>query len=367
MTDHQKVFKILIVDDVPNNIQVVANILRGEGYQMTFSRSGQAALEKIQTIDFDLILLDIMMPDMDGFQVCSRIKADHRTRDVPIIFLTARNDADSIVQGLELGAVDYINKPFNQAELKARVKTHLQLKHIRESLTHANAMKDKFFSIIAHDLRNPFNHLLGFSELLLERFDELSDERKKEFITNIYNSSQNVYKLLENLLSWSRLQLGKFEWNPGFFSLKEVVDETLDLLNHQAANKNITLASGLDDQTTVYADADMIKTVVRNLVSNAIKFSNEGGKIQLNTAVKENMLCLMVDDKGVGLSTEDCEKLFKIDAHFTRYGTSSESGSGLGLILCREFVEKNGGKIEVESAIGKGSVFKFTIPTVKQS
>jgi two-component system, sensor histidine kinase and response regulator len=366
MIDHGKVFKILIVDDVPNNIQVVAGILKSEGYQMTFSRSGESALEKTEAIDFDLILLDIMMPDIDGFQVCSRIKANDKTKDIPIIFLTAKNDAESIVKGLELGAVDYINKPFNQAELKARVKTHLQLKHTQEKLTHANATKDKFFSIIAHDLRNPFNHLLGFSELLLERFDFLSDEKKKEFITNIFTSSQSVYKLLENLLSWSRVQLGKFEWNPGSFSLNEAVDETVELLCHQAREKGITLKSDIIEDTVVYADADMTQTVVRNLVSNAIKFSQEGGSVQISSSRTEGFIQLSVEDNGLGMSPEDCEKLFKLDIHFTRSGTKMESGSGLGLILCREFVEKNGGQIQVSSAIGKGSLFTFTIPVKKK-
>ncbi len=362
MDTGDKVFKLLIVDDMPKNIQVVANILKNEGYQMTFARDGKSALEKIRSLDYDLILLDIMMPEMDGFEVCTILKNDPNYNTIPVIFLTAKSDATSIVKGLELGAVDYINKPFNHAELIARVRTQLQMKYIREKLVEANATKDKFFSIIAHDLRNPFNHLLGFSEILINKFESLSNEQILKFINNIHSSAQNMYRLLENLLSWSIVQLGTFDWSPAEFDINQIVKETLELLKTQAGSKKIKFNTDLKPGLRGYADVNMITTVFRNLVSNAIKFTPENGHIDINADIKDSLLHISVQDSGVGLSAENIEKLFRINVHFSRKGTNEETGTGLGLILCKEFVEKNGGKIWVKSKEEEGSQFCFTVP-----
>ncbi|MBU2510935.1 hybrid sensor histidine kinase/response regulator [bacterium] len=362
MNTDNKVFKILIVDDIPKNIQVVANVLKNEGYKMTFARDGKSALEKVRSIEYDLILLDIMMPEMDGFEVCSHLKNDPKHNSIPVIFLTAKSDTASIVKGLESGAVDYINKPFNHAELIARVRTQLQMKQIREKLVEANATKDKFFSIIAHDLRNPFNHLLGFSEILLNRFESLSNTQIIKFINNIHSSAQNMYRLLENLLSWSSVQLGTFDWLPVKFNVNQVVNETIDLLKAQAFGKKVSLNSNLESEFTAYGDVNMITTVVRNLISNAIKFTPENGRIDINALIKDTFLNIFVKDSGVGISEENSKKLFQISNNFSCKGTNDEVGTGLGLILCKEFVEKNGGKIWVESKVGEGSQFWFTIP-----
>lgn len=355
-------FKILIVDDIPKNIQVVSNILKSEGYQMTFARSGKSALEKLGQIDFDLVLLDIMMPEMDGFETCNEIKSSEKTKDLPVIFLTAKSDANSIVKGLEIGAVDYINKPFHHAELKARVKTHLQVKQMRENLAEVNATKDKFFSIIAHDLRNPFNHLLGFSELLIDRFDTLDDHRKQEFIGNIYSSLQHMFRLLENLLSWSRLQLGTIEWDPSPIELSSLVKETMELLENQAGSKQINLESRHSEKLMVFGDPNMLETVLRNLISNALKFTKEKGTVWVDAEVSEGIATIAVNDTGIGMPPDIVAELFRIDATFSQPGTNEERGTGLGLILCKEFVEKNGGEIWVESVENKGSKFSFTIP-----
>jgi len=178
MKNDNERFRILIVDDVPKNIQVAANILQRQGYHMAFAQNGKAALSQIRANCFDLVLLDIMMPEMDGFEVCMEMKNAPETKDIPIIFLTAKTDTDSIVKAFELGAMDYVTKPFNGAELLSRVKTHLELNHTRRKLVEANASKDKFFSIIAHDLKNPFNAMIGLSRMLLTRYDKIG--RRKQ-------------------------------------------------------------------------------------------------------------------------------------------------------------------------------------------
>lgn len=363
--DRKKRFKIFIVDDVPGNIQLAANILKKSDYDFFYAENGKKALSIAKENDFDLILLDIMMPEIDGYQVCEHLKKDPATRDIPIIFLTAKADTESIVKGLGAGAVDYVTKPFNDAELMARVKTHLELRSAQQDLREANATKDKFFSIIAHDLKNPFNTLIGLSELLIKDYDYFDDEKKKKFIQSIYESSDNMYKLLENLLNWSRMQTGRIEWNPENIDLNKLADENVSLLKTAAVNKNINFFSELDTGTTVYADVDMVTMVFRNLITNAIKFTQEGGEVKIIAKPTGNFEEITISDTGLGIGEEDIKKLFRINVQHSTSGTAKEKGTGLGLILCKEFIEKNGGKIWVDSELGKGSDFKFTLPKTK--
>jgi len=366
-SDKNRRSRILIVDDVPKNIQVVASILQKEGYDMAFAQNGNAALAHIQSHTFDLILLDVMMPGMDGFEVCEELKRSHATKDIPIIFLTAKADTDSIVRGFESGAVDYVTKPFNGTELSARVKTHLALRHSQQDLQEANATKDKFFSIIAHDLKNPFNAILGLSELLTEQYNSFDDEQKKEFICHIKDTCNNTFKLLQNLLEWSRMQTGKIEWKPDELDLYTSSFENITLFKAGAKNKEINLYSDIKKNTMVFADPNMVTMIMRNLVSNAVKFTKPGGEVRISSESHEDNEEITISDTGVGIKKEDIEKLFRIDVHHSTYGTAKEPGTGLGLILCKEFAEKNGGKIWVESEPGKGSRFKFTLPKRKSA
>ncbi|MCP4345005.1 MAG: hybrid sensor histidine kinase/response regulator [Desulfobacterales bacterium] len=358
-------FKVLIVDDVPKNIQVAANILQEQGYQMAFAQNGKTALSLVQSNKFDLILLDIMMPGMDGFEVCEQLKKDPATSNIPIIFLTAKTDTESIVKGFESGAMDYVTKPFNGSELLLRVKTHLELNHTKEKLREANATKDKFFSIIAHDLKNPFNAVLGLANLLTDQYDAFDERKKKVIIQDICQSSEQGYKLLENLLDWSRMQTGKVEWNPDKIDLYTYAFENTAFLKSNADSKKISLVSNIDRGAMVYADPNMTTMIIRNLVSNAIKFTKEGGEVTISSKNNGDHEEVTVSDNGVGIKDENKEKLFRIDVHHSTLGTSKEVGTGLGLILCKEFAEKNGGEIWVESEFGKGSNFRFTLPKKK--
>jgi len=357
-----KKFKILIVDDVPKNIQVAANILQREGYQMAFAQNGKTAIAQAQSNQFDLILLDIMMPDMDGFEVCRYLREEPGTRDIPIIFLTARTESESIIKGFELGATDYVTKPFNGAELLARVRTHLELRRAHQELQEANATKDKFFSIIAHDLKNPFNVFLGLSKLLLDNYDEFDNEKRKNIIQNIYQASENGYKLLENLLEWSRIQTGRIKWRPDHIDLYTYAFENISFLEAGAYNKKITLHSDISKGTLVYADPDMVTTVIRNLMSNAIKFTDEGGEVRISSETAGDYEEVIISDTGIGIEEKNMRQLFRIGVHQSGLGTAGEQGTGLGLILCKEFVEKNRGRISLDSEVGRGSVFKFTLP-----
>jgi signal transduction histidine kinase len=231
-------------------------------------------------------------------------------------------------------------------------------------LKELNASKDKFFSIISHDLRSPFTSIIGFAEVLLEDLDSLEKVDIKEFTNSIYKSSKNIQNLLENLLQWSRVQTGRIEFNPIAFDLSHLVNDVVALYQVNAARKKINLINGIENQYNINADKFMIDTVLRNLVSNSIKFTNQGGEIKILSELQtsKNMLQISVEDNGIGMKEEIISKLFKIDEHVTTKGTDKEKGTGLGLILCKEFIEKHGGAIWAESSVGKGSKFKFIIP-----
>jgi len=236
-----------------------------------------------------------------------------------------------------------------------------ELEHQRSELVALNTTKDKFFAIIAHDLKNPFSTVLGLSELLAREFESFDSNSLKEFITQIYKYSNNTFNLLENLLQWSMLQTGRIPLRPRIFNLRGVIDESVELLAGNALHKGVNISVVTPPTCNVFADINQITTVVRNLLSNAIKFTPSKGKVKISIEEQIDYWLITVSDNGVGISSEDQTKLFLIDSNPTTIGTSQEKGTGLGLILCKEFVERNGGKIWVESQEGKGSSFSFTV------
>jgi two-component system, sensor histidine kinase and response regulator len=353
---------ILIIDDTPNNLQVLSNILHDKGYNICISTSGCQALESVNTEAPDLILLDIQMPVMDGFETFKELKLNPNAKHIPVIFLTAVVEPEKIVQAFELGAVDYITKPFNIPELTARVATHLEIKRSREKLIELNATKEKLFSIISHDLKSSLGSILGITDLVLENFDDYQPDRIREIIVSIHQSSKNTYELLENLLDWARLQTGKLTRQIEKHDLTTNIHSICQLYSEIAKNKNITIQNNIISDITIYCDVDMTKTVLRNLISNAIKFTNSEGLVSLNFIESDSHVEIHVSDSGVGIEAENIPYLFSIEKNISTPGTKGEKGTGLGLMLCKELIEKQDGKIWVESEVGKGTTFKFTLP-----
>jgi signal transduction histidine kinase len=249
-----------------------------------------------------------------------------------------------------------------QQKIKEVDESNQRLKESEKRLKISNATKDKFFSIIAHDIRNPFNAIYGLTQYLSQNFDVLSKKELEKPIELIYQSADELLELLDNLLHWSRTQRGKMEFCPKTLDLHEMVKKNINLLKMNADKKNIEVISDIKPNTMISADYDILTTVFRNLISNAIKFSYENSKVFIKAEESAKEITISVIDEGVGISKENIQKLFRIDIHYSTTGTSEEQGSGLGLILCREFVEKHGGKIWVESEENKGSTFKFTLP-----
>lgn len=237
-----------------------------------------------------------------------------------------------------------------------------QLKKTNTELSVMNSTKDRFFSIIAHDLRNPFHTLIGFSEILLTEFDELTPDIIRKYLGMIYSTSIGGNNLLENLLQWSRTQTGRISFEPVKLQLELIVQEVVNLLYSNAIQKKIELHQSVDSGIVVFSDTNMLRTILRNLISNAIKFTPENGKITILAKHTNDAVEVTVADNGVGMCEEVQKQLFRIDSNISTKGTSDETGTGLGLILCKEFVERNHGKIWAESEPGKGSRFKFTLP-----
>jgi signal transduction histidine kinase len=233
---------------------------------------------------------------------------------------------------------------------------------MNEELHALNASKDKFFSIIAHDLKNPFNIIIGLSGILKEDGKSENPIAAKETASAINSSAVQTYRLLENLLDWANSQRGKISFNPEPINLSKIVKEEFNTLDDVAKGKNIELASYVESSIVIEADRNMIKTILRNLISNAIKFTNRNGKVEVRAVIENKFAEITVHDNGIGMSEETMHKLFRIDANLTTRGTENERGTGLGLFLCKEFVEKHGGKISVESKPAHGSVFRFVLP-----
>ncbi len=277
--------------------------------------------------------------------------------------ITPVRGAQGTVSRLILNAEDITEAMESErSRLEAEQRYLHQLEESEKALKELNAMKDKFFSIIAHDLKNPFNSILGLSSLLNEAYDNFPEKQRKAFIKNICEASENTFKLLQNLLEWSRTQTGQIEYNPRMLHLEPLVIDNIAILKSGFARKQIEVLADLDREIKAYADENMVKLVLRNLLANALKFTHPGGRVEVFAESRGPEAVITVKDNGVGLSEENLQKIFRIDFHLKTRGTASESGSGLGLILCKEFIQKNRGRIWAISEPGRGSSFSFSLP-----
>lgn len=307
-------------------------------------------------------LLSMFVTDIDK-QAIARNDAEKIWKQVPkgkqfkLETTHQRKDGSEYPAEIHFTGIMYHNEP----AIIAIVQDITERKRAENLLRELNATKDKFLNIIAHDLKNPFNSILTFSEMLSRNIEKYDKERMKSLIDTVYSSAKNTYKLLENLLEWSRSQTGKINFNPEKTKLRNVVIEMTGVVENQAKNKQITVENQVPDEFMVYADRNMLSTIIRNLISNAVKFTHRNGKVCINAEQKDEQIVVRVSDTGIGMSTEKQKKLFNISEKIQMRGTENEAGTGIGLILCKEFVEKHSGKIWIESAEGKGSIFYFTL------
>lgn len=365
--------KVLIVDDNPQNLSLLGTFLKKYNFNLAVALDGQSAFETALKFEPDLILMDINMPKLNGFESTKLLKNEPITKNIPVIFTTALADTENIIKGYEVGGVDYVVKPFKLEELYQRVKAHLQIKKLidiigkkNNELEVANVAKDKFFSIISHDLRGPFTSTLGMSEILINYPDRFTKDEIVNKVSNIYEQLKLQFNLLEKLLDWSRVQRGKMEFRPQEISINELIKSPLNNLRENLEQKDINfeIITSLNlEQIKLNVDEFMMNSIISNLISNAIKFTKRNGNIYVKINQLNDAIELIIEDDGIGMKSEVVQNLFRLDINYTSVGTEKEKGTGLGLILVKEFVEKNNGLIFVESIENKGSKFtlKFNI------
>ena len=367
-------YKILIVDDVVSNVLLLKILLTNEKFQVCTASNGNQCIEMAKSEHPDLILLDVMMPDLNGFDTAVILKKDATTQEIPIIFLTALNNPSDLVKGFQVGANDFLTKPFNKEELVMRVMHQIQLvaaKRIivrqNEELKRTISNRDKMYSVIAHDLRSPMASIRMVLNLAV---NVVSPETVGDEIFGLLDKanreSEETHDLLDNLLKWTKSQTGRLNVVYQDIDLDDIVPGVVDIFKMIAEMKKIDLKYlPADEKLTVRADNDMIKTIIRNFLSNAVKFTPEGKAIEVFYKREGEFARISVRDHGVGIAPERVESIFHKGE--TTYGTGGEEGSGLGLQLCQDFARKNGGEAQVESTLGEGSTFSFTIPLKKDA
>lgn len=352
----------MVVDDNPSNIELLLVYLHEKRYRILVTRDGPNAIKRAISVKPDLILLDIMMPGMNGFETCEHLKKEPETKDIPIIFMTALADIETKLKGFELGAVDYITKPFQKAEVCARIQTHLTIQEQKSKLAQLNASKDRFFSIVSHDMKGTFGSLLSFTQYVSKSFDDWSRDDLKRLIYEMCASAEKNYKLLENFLEWSKTQMGANPFQPSRVLIEYIIVQAIQVFQEQANAKNIKILYDFNSEHYIYADSQMLATIFRNLISNAIKFSNSGGTVNVTCKEKGDQLEIQIEDNGCGMDQDILDNLFFMDKKCQTIGTAGEKGTGLGLILCKDLLEKNHGQIHVKSKKDHGTTFTIHLP-----
>jgi len=395
--------KILLVDDNDSNLLSMETALENDNYLFFKATSGREALRiLLKEDDFSLILLDVKMPIMDGYETAQLIYERDKLKDIPIIFITAHDyEEAAMFKGYQAGAVDFIRKPFNPQILKSKVAVFadlykknrllkqkeeelrainidlkqlnrelenrvrdrtLELENLNNELKSLNVSKDKFLSLISHDLRNPLTALLASSGKLNEDPENLSPAQIKQLSQIIHRTSQRLLAQLNDVVEWAKKQSQKTNFNPEKIHLFEGINESLELLKPNAYQKEIRLQNNTPQGIHVKADSLMLRSIVQNLVTNAIKYTPIGGTVSINARPDDQMVCIYVDDSGIGM-TEETKEMLLGTSNLSSPGTDLEQGTGLGLLLVKDFVAKHGGSIVIDSELGKGTSFKFTVPS----
>ncbi len=355
MTRNENRDRVLIVDDVPANIKVLGEAIRDD-YEILVATNGEKAIE-LATSERkpDLILLDIIMPDIDGYEVCRRLKEDPGTADIPIIFITSKSEVDDEAKGFEAGVVDYIIKPFSLPIVRARVKTHLALKRQRDELQALNETKNRFLGTAAHDLRNPLAAIRGLAEIILEEAMGPISEEQREMLRMMYSTSDHMLSLVNDLLDVAVIESGKFDLKLEKGDFIEALDERIRILRPTAQKKRIDTVTQFAGLEPFYFDRERIVQVFDNLYSNAVKFSNPGTRVEVRLTLEDTWVRLEVRDEGPGIKEADQKNMF---GEFQKFGTKTtggESSTGLGLSIVNRIMKAHDGAVEVDSREGIGT------------
>lgn len=352
---------ILIVDDNPANLRLLAGILSNAGYVVRPARSGAVALASVQAELPHLILLDIMMPDMDGYEVCRRLKADEQTRDIPVIFISALNDVEEKIKSFNLGGVDYIAKPFNNDEVLARVNTHLTIRNLQNDLRAQIAELDAFAHTVAHDLKNPMALIVGFTEILLNPGSDLTPAQHTMYLEKVQKAGQKAANIIDELLLLASVRRQDVQMTP--IDVGAAAALALDRLTHMIHDHGAEIRQP-DSWPPAMGYAPWVEEIWANYLSNALKYGGKPPRIELGAApTAVDQVRFWVRDNGPGIAPEKQAALF---TEFVRLGQVKVEGYGLGLSIVQRIINKLGGQVGVASREGAGSEFYFTLPAVSR-
>jgi signal transduction histidine kinase len=355
--------RILIVDDDRINARILRGILGSDGYEVTDVGSGEAALDAYPQFAPDLVLLDVMLPGIDGFETCRRLKSRYAEACAPVIFITAKSDSADVVTGLEAGGVDYLPKPFRPTEALARIRIHLQNRLLVAQLSKANEAKNRLLGMAAHDLRNPLASIRGLAEFLRDGTVGPLSVNQLDLVNTIHEASQSMLILVNELLDTAVIEAGELRIRPEVCALGELIEKSILLNNINAAQKNtriVLLPGSLPPQARL--DAQKMRQVLDNLLSNAAKFSPSGSIITVQTATEGTNYTISVRDQGPGVPEAERHHLFQDFGRTSVLPTAGESSTGLGLAICRKIVEAHRGHIGAENLPGGGCNFHITLP-----
>ena len=353
--------KLLIIEDDIATLGDLEMRIGEMGYKhIKTAVTGEEAVEIAETFQPGIILADINLGEgMSGTEAVRQIQ---EKQDVPVVYLTAYGDDQTLNAAGITEPYGYIVKPFQERELQMALSI-AQCRHkVENELKEANAVKDRFISLLAHDLKNHFNRLMGYTELLANKSEKYDKSKIKKYAEIIHNSAQQTHKLLMNLLEWSRSQEGRIPFNPQKTNLYYLVYEPVTQMEEMAREKQITLHFEAPEEWELKVDSNMITAVIRNLLSNAIKYTPEGGEIHVTATANKETAQIAVTDTGIGMDGQTQKNLFNIGKMRTQAGTNNEKGTGFGLLLCKEFTDKHNGALHVDSEPGKGSTFTVALP-----
>ena len=364
MSDRQAT--IMVIDDTPANLKLLTDMLEGKGYLvLTFPR-GAMALAAATKNPPDLILLDIKMPEMNGFEVCERLKSNALLKEIPVIFISALAETEDKVKAFALGGVDYVTKPFQFEEVNARVETHLRLRRQQLELQALNELKDRFLGMAAHDLRNPLGGIMGFSDLLAIQLAPLLTEKQANFFDMIFTSSKFMVGLINDLLDVSAIESGHLTLERQPVDIRVTITRSVEINRVLASPKNMPIAISCPEELPkVFADPYRIEQVMNNLLTNAMKYAQPGTDIAVHVRQENCEVIISVADQGPGIPEKEQHKLFHAFGKTSvKPASEEERSTGLGLLIVKKIVEAHEGGIWFRSEPGKGTEFFFSLPAM---
>ncbi len=366
---------ILLIDSNLTKLRKIGNYLKSKNFDVVLAQEGKSALESVNNIKPDLILLDLILSDMDGYEVCEILKNRSETKDIPVIFLSTESATENIIQGLQLGAVDFIHLENGEAELLARINTHLKLKRYTEELEQSNKQlkilieelnklneeKDEFLGIAAHDLKNPISNIALIAKILIND-ENLSKEDIKGFANDILVSAERMLELIKNLLDLNKIERGELVLKPRLFNIVETIKFVISTYLEKAKEKNIIIKQDLNNkEIKIVSDENAVIQILDNLLSNAIKYSPFNKSIHIKLSDYKNYLKISIRDEGPGFTDEDKKNLFKKFARLSAQPTAGENSTGLGLSIVKKLADAINAKINLVSSKGNGANFVLTL------